>query len=71
MDLSDKQITISMLAINSFPPQTKATVSVNKEVLEGVFQTIGSYELVFNETFGSIADPALQQAIYDKLSLIP
>lgn len=71
MNLENKTVSITSLSVNTYPPESKANVTVSEAVAEGIFKTIGVFDITFDEAFPSIGDPALLNAVYEKLLLIP
>jgi hypothetical protein len=71
MDLTDKQIKITMVGTRHNPPSTTAEVDVLSMPNNGVRQKLSMYELVFEEqTFAGPDDPALMAAVVSKLEAI-
>lgn len=71
MDLTNKTINIAYMQVNSFPAETTVKVAVSQEIAPGVFKTIDTYDLKFEQIFQNTADPALLAAINEKLTGLP
>jgi hypothetical protein len=71
MNLTNKQITITTLEINSFPVKTTATVVITEMIAEGVYKQVNSFKMEFDTSYTSLDDPALLNAIQEKLLEIP
>lgn len=71
MDLTNKQVTIQSLSVNTFPPSTVAKVVVSEEVIPGVFVAVATYDMTFDKTYNGLEEPALLAAINEKLLLVP
>lgn len=71
MNLTNKTITILYMSITTFPAETTVKVDVGQEIMPGIFKTLATYDLKFEQVFQNTADPALLIAINEKLALIP
>jgi hypothetical protein len=71
MNLENKTVTIEMMSVVSYPPETTVTVNISEEIFEGLFRHIGKYDIKFDSIFHSSSDPYLLQLVNEKLSLIP
>ncbi len=71
MNLENKNISVTALSVSTYPPESKATVAVTEEVLEGIFKTIGTFEIKIDQAYHSMSDPALLNEIHERLVLIP
>jgi len=71
MDLTNKQIKITMTGVGHNPPHTIVDVDVMTVLADGVREKFGSYELTFNDmTSSGPDDPALLAAITERLEAI-
>jgi hypothetical protein len=71
MNLTDKTVTIVYMSVTTFPPETTVKVDVGQEILTGIFKTLATYDLKFEQVYQNTSDPALLVAINEKLTLIP
>lgn len=71
MDLTNREVRISVIGTRHSPPATTVEVDVMEAPADGVRQKVGAYELTFtDETFNGPNDPALMSAIVSKLEAI-
>jgi hypothetical protein len=71
MDLTNKQVHVAALSVTSFPPETTARVEIRQEIIPGVYQNIGTYNIKFNVAYTGTDEAALLAAINEKLLEIP
>jgi hypothetical protein len=71
MNLTNRQVTITTLETNTFPSKTIANVTITETIAEGVYKQVASYRLEFDEAYTSLSDPALLNAVQEKLLEIP
>jgi len=71
MNLENKIVNVVSLSVVTYPPEARVTINVSEEIMEGVFKTIGTYDMKFDILFHSASDPALLNLIYEKLAQLP
>jgi hypothetical protein len=71
MDLTNKIVTISFMSVNGYPAETNTKVAVTEEVAQGVFKTLDTYDIKFEQIYQGPEDPALLAAINEKLLALP
>lgn len=71
MDLTNKQVSIPTIEVNTFPERTIAHVIITETIAEGIYKQVGAYKLEFDIAYTSTSDPALLNAVQQKLLDIP
>lgn len=71
MDLTNKTMTILYMSVVTFPPETTVKVEITQEILPGIFKSLATYDLKFEQVYQNTSDPALLVAINEKLATIP
>lgn len=71
MDLTNKIVTIVFCSVNGYPAETNAKVAITQEIVPGVYKTIDTYDLKFEQVYQGLEDPALLAAINEKLAELP
>lgn len=71
MNLENKIITVSFMSVTGYPAETVAKVVITEEIMSGVYKTLDTYDLKFEQVYQSPDDPALLAAINEKLAELP
>jgi hypothetical protein len=71
MNLTNKQITVTTMETNAFPEKTTATVVITTMIAEGIYKQLDTFKMEFDVAYNSLVDPAMLNAIQEKLLEIP
>ena len=71
MDMSDKTIKITSMAVNDIEQKTECEVAVFQNISEGVQMKVGDFNLSISMNYQDTNDPNLQIKLVEILEEIP
>jgi len=71
MDMSDKTIKITSMAVNDIEQKTECEVAVFQNISEGVQMKVGDFNLPISMNYQDTNDPNLQIKLVEILEEIP
>ena len=71
MDISNYTVKTIMLEVDFVNSQSTAVVELSQEVVDGVFQQIGTYTISLPTAYSNQDDPDLLADIVEKLESLP